>query len=70
MRQVSYALSFGALLTGTVCAADDPFCGKWKLNKEKSKITGEQMKMEDLGNNKLKFADGVGSDTVSMDGTD
>jgi hypothetical protein len=33
-------------------------------------VTGEQMKIEDLGNNKLKFTMGADTDTVTMDGTD
>lgn len=64
------ALAAACLLAGTLCAADDPFCGKWKLNQEKSKIAGEQMKIQDLGGNKYKFTHGNESDTVAADGTD
>jgi hypothetical protein len=60
----------GLLMAGTLWAADDPFCGKWKLDKDKSKIAGEQMKIEDLGDNKLRFSFGNDSETVTMDGTD
>ena len=58
------------LLTGTLSAADDPFYGKWKLNQEKSKIAGEQVKIEDLGGSKYKFTFGNVSDMITADGTD
>jgi hypothetical protein len=64
------SLALTCLLGGAALAADDPFVGKWKLNQEKSKITGEQMKIDDLGNNKYKFTFGEESDTVTADGTD
>ena len=70
MKKFISALALTALMTGAVQAAGDPFCGKWRLNKDKSKVTGEQMKIEDLGNNKLKFAHGTDTDTVTMDGMD
>ena len=58
------------LLAGTLWAADDPFCGKWKLNMEKSKFTGEQVKIQDLGGNKYTWTVGNVSDTITYDGTD
>lgn len=64
------SLALACLLAGTLRAADDPFVGKWKLNKEKSKVTGDQMKIEDLGDNKYKWSFGKISDTVTADGTD
>jgi hypothetical protein len=69
--RISASLALATLLASTLCAAaDDPFCGKWKLNLEKSKFTGEQMKIEDLGGNKYKWTFGDNSDTVTADGTD
>jgi hypothetical protein len=68
--RIHSSLALACLLAGTLCAADDPFCGKWKLNQEKSKIAGEQMKIEDLGGNKYKFTFGNVSDTITADGTD
>src|ERR1700685_4141523 len=70
LTRINSALALTCLLAGTLCAADDPFCGKWKLDQEKSKIAGEQTKIEDLGNNKYKFTFGENSDTVTADGTD
>jgi outer membrane protein assembly factor BamB len=70
MKQLTCALALTALVTGAVWAKDDPFCSKWKLNKDKSKVTGEQLKIEDLGDNKLKFTHGDESDTITMDGND
>jgi hypothetical protein len=64
------SLALVCLLTATLCAADDPFCGKWKLNQEKSKISGEQLKIEDLGGNQYKLTFGNVSDTITADGTD
>lgn len=64
-------LALACLLAGTLGAApDDPFCGKWKLNLEKSKVTGEQMKIADLGGNKYKITFGNVSDTITADGSD
>jgi hypothetical protein len=68
--RMNCALALGCLIAGTLHAADDPFCGKWKLDKEKSKFSGEQMKIEDLGDNKFKWSFGNESDTVTADGTD
>lgn len=70
MKQLTCALALTALFTGALWAKDDPFCGKWKLDKDKSKIAGEQFKIEDLGNDKLKFTSGNDTDTVTMNGTD
>jgi len=36
----SSSLVLVCLVTGALWAADDPFCGKWKLNQEKSKNSG------------------------------
>jgi hypothetical protein len=64
------SLALLCLFIASLSAADDPFVGKWKLNQEKSKIAGEQMKIEDLGDNKYKFSFGNVSDTITADGTD
>jgi len=64
----SVALAF--LLVGTLCAGTDPFCGKWKLDSQKTNFTGEQMKIQDLGGNKYTLGWGTVSDTVTADGTD
>ncbi|MBV8811631.1 MAG: hypothetical protein JO033_23435 [Acidobacteriaceae bacterium] len=68
--RINAALALTWLMAATLCAADDPFCGKWKLNQEKSKIAGEQMKIADLGDDKYKFTFGNVSDTITADGTD
>jgi hypothetical protein len=41
MKHFYSALVLACLLASTLWAADDPFIGKWKLNMEKSKFTGE-----------------------------
>jgi len=69
-KRICGVLALVCLLAGTLCAADSPFCGKWKLNTEKSKITGEQMRIADLGGNKYKLTFGTVSDTVVADGSD
>jgi hypothetical protein len=69
-RRFNCAFALACLVGGTLMAADDPFCGKWKFDKEKSKVAGEQMKIQDLGNNKFKWTSGNDSDTVTADGTD
>ena len=70
LKRICCSLALVCLLAATVYAASDPFCGNWKLNQEKSKISGEQMKIEDLGGNKYKFTFGDVSDTITADGTD
>ncbi len=69
-KSIYGSLVLVCLLGGALYAADSPFCGKWKLNLEKSKIAGEQMKIADLGGNKYKITFGNTSDTVVADGTD
>jgi hypothetical protein len=70
LKRIYFSLALACLLTGVLSAADDPFCGKWKLNLEKSKFSGEQSKIQDLGGNKYTFTFGNVSDTVTADGTD
>jgi hypothetical protein len=70
MKRICFSLVLACLLAGTLWAADDPFCGKWKLNKEKSKLTGEQVKIQDLGGNRYKWTANNVSDTITYDGTD
>jgi hypothetical protein len=70
MKRFYFSLALACLFAGTLWAADDPFCGKWKMNMGKSKLTGEQWKIEDLGGNKYKWTDGNVSDTFVADGSD
>jgi hypothetical protein len=64
------SLAITCLLVASLWGADDPFLGKWKLNMEKSKFSGEQTKIEDLGGNKYKWTSGKVSNTLTTDGTD
>ncbi|HEV2178267.1 MAG TPA: hypothetical protein VGW33_13865 [Terriglobia bacterium] len=64
------SLTIACLFLGSLSAATDPFVGKWKLNPSKSKMTGEQEKIEALGGNKYTFTFGEISDTLVADGTD
>ena len=65
------SIALACTLAGTLSAAEnDPFCGKWTLNQAKSKVVGEQMKIDDLGGNKYKITFGNVSDTITADGTD
>jgi hypothetical protein len=70
MKRFYCSLAFACLLVSTVWAADDPFCGKWKLNMEKSQFTGDQIKIQDMGSNKYKWTVGNTSDTITYDGSD
>ena len=70
MKRFYCSLALACLLAGTLWATDDPFCGKWKLNKEKSKFTGDLIKIQDLGGNKYRWTAGNVSDTIANDGTD
>jgi hypothetical protein len=58
------------LFLGSLSAATDPFVGKWKLDQSKSKMMGEQWKIEKLGGNKFTTTFGDISDTLVADGTD
>lgn len=58
------------LATGTLWAADDPFVGKWTVNKSKTKLTDE-MTVEAVGENKYAITFGKDAvDTIVADGTD
>lgn len=70
MKRFYFLLALACSLVGTLWGADDPFCGKWKLNVEKSKFTGEQIQIQDLGGNKYKWTVGDVSDTITYNGTD
>ncbi len=70
MKHFYSSLVLACLLAGTLWAADDPFIGKWKLNIEKSKFTGEQTKIEELGGSRYKWTSGNVTNTYTADGTD
>ncbi|MGH9496336.1 MAG: hypothetical protein ACRD3B_15155 [Candidatus Sulfotelmatobacter sp.] len=70
MKHFCFSLALLCLLASTLWATDDPFVGKWKLNMGKSKVTGEQTKIEDLGGNKYKWTSGNVTNTYTNDGTD
>lgn len=58
-------------LVGTALyGAETSFVGKWKLNPEKSKYSGVQHKIEDLGGDKLQFTFGDDVETIAADGKD
>ena len=65
------AIRCGALVCALAASvwADDPFVGKWKFDQAKSKIAGEQLQFEEMGDS-LKVTFGDITDTVKMDGTD
>jgi len=54
----------------SLAPADDPFVGKWKLNQAKSKVTGQQLKIEAFTGNRYRITFGPVSDTLIPDGTD
>jgi len=63
-------LLVACVVTSSVWAANDPFVGKWKVNRSKSKLTDE-MKVEAVGANKYTFTFGPGQvDTIVADGSD
>jgi hypothetical protein len=69
LRTVS-TLALAALCAAALSAAGDPFVGTWKLNPAKSQFSGEQIKIDDLGQNRYKITGGADSDTLTADGTD
>ena len=71
-KRILAMLLFVCLVTSTVCAANDPFVGKWKVNLSKCKLIDE-MKVEAAGPNtfKLTFDGGAGeSETIVANGSD
>ena len=65
-NQVVFALAL--LGCGSMCAADDPFVGKWKLNADKSQFTGFREEIKDLGGNKYEFKFGDDTEMIVADG--
>ena len=70
LKHAFRTLLVACAVTGTLLAAEDPFVGKWKLNEAKSKITGDQFEIKDLGGDKYTLTFGNDSDTLVADGTD
>jgi hypothetical protein len=62
--------ALAVLVAGSIAAADDPFVGKWKYNQDKSKVTGQRVKIEELAPNKYKFDSGSFPEVVVANGTD
>jgi hypothetical protein len=58
------------LVSSTPFAAQASFVGKWKFNVSKSKFSGLQEKIEDLGGGKHRFSFGTDVQTVTFDGKD
>jgi hypothetical protein len=58
----------GLSLASFALAADESFIGKWKLNPDKSQLSGLTYKVEDAGSNQMKFVFGDDVETVSTDG--
>jgi hypothetical protein len=63
-------ISAAGLISATARAADDSFVGKWKLNQEKSQLSGLTYKFDDLGNDKFRFNFGDDTETIALDGKD
>jgi hypothetical protein len=70
MKRLCSSIALACLFANSLWATDDPFCGKWKLNMEKSQFTGDLIKVQDLGGNKYKWTVGNRSDTITFDGAD
>jgi hypothetical protein len=62
--------ALAVLVAGSITAADDPFVGKWKYNQDKSKVTGQRVKIDELAPNKYKFDSGAVPQVLVADGTD
>jgi hypothetical protein len=51
-----------------IAAADNPFVGTWKLDPSKSDLTGETVKFESAGSEKVQYSSGGQSYTFTTDG--
>ena len=69
LKRAFQTLLVAVVVTGTLLAAQDPFVGTWRLNEAKSKLTGEQLRVEEFGGNKYAFTFGNVSNTLVADGT-
>jgi hypothetical protein len=58
------------MLSIRATAAGDPFVGDWKLNAAKSRFSGFEEKIEDLGGYKYRFTVGDRVETIVLDGED
>jgi hypothetical protein len=58
------------LFTVLLSAADNPWVGQWKVNLDRSKVSGQTQTIRDLGGNKYEFNYGAVSFTIVADGTD
>ena len=67
--RILIALVATSLTTAIAQTSDNSFAGKWKLNQEKSQLSGFTYKVEDAGKNKITFKSGDTSETLSLDGT-
>ncbi len=56
------------LVPRDVGAAADPLLGSWRLNPATSFLGDQQLRIEDLGDNKYKFTVGLASYTLTADG--
>ena len=68
MRVLTALLAGCAVSACMLWAAGDPFVGKWKLDKDKSQLTGLRSEIKDLGGNKYEFKFGDDTQTVVADG--
>src|SRR5581483_2134306 len=59
-----------AMLIGGDAPATDPFVGNWKFNPEKSKMTGDTMRIDVLASGEYKVSSGEISETMKPDGVD
>ncbi len=70
VRLKSIAAVVLALALSSYLYADNPFVGRWKIDKDKSLITGTTDSVAAAGPNTWKFQDGAFTWTVKADGTD
>ena len=70
-KRILIVLAATSLTTAIAQTSDNSFVGKWKMNPEKSQMTGLTYKIEDAGNDtyRLIFGDRA-PETIPADGTD
>ncbi|GAC1645660.1 MAG: hypothetical protein NVS9B15_03340 [Acidobacteriaceae bacterium] len=69
MNKISRTAMLLAFAASTMLAQSG-FDGTWKMNKEKSKLTGDTFTISDAGGGSMKFSDSNGSYTFKTDGTE
>ena len=69
-KTLLFVTGLAALVSACAWAADDPFAGTWKLNRDKSQITGQVQRIKRMGGDKYEWSYGDSRVEIVTDGAD